>query len=288
MEKTEYIFDITQNEFKEKVIDASSSTLVLVDFWAPWCGPCKQLTPLLEKIIKKAKGKVILIKINLDESQEIAGQLKIQSIPAVFAFKDGQPIDAFQGVIPEKKIIEFIEKSLGEKIEKDHTKFYLSSENLISNKKFQELLTMLEEFLAEHPDEFRAHSLYIDCLCSLNMDAELKSYTESLTENAIKNEYIQSSFKKIEMIKKNTDGPSLEELLNKLKNNPKKFEILEKLADKYFLENQLDKAFELLLNNYAHNKDKIKNKMINFFEILGNDNDKTKEYRKKLSSIIFS
>ena len=107
------ISEINEAEFEEKVLNASSDNLILVDFWAPWCGPCKQLTPLLEKIINKAKGKVKLVKINIDENQQIAAQLKIQSIPAVFAFKDNKPVDAFQGVIPERKIVEFIEKSLG-------------------------------------------------------------------------------------------------------------------------------------------------------------------------------
>ena len=99
----ENINEINENNFEEKVINASSSSLILVDFWAPWCGPCKQLTPILEKIINNANGKVKLIKINIDENKEIAGQLQIQSIPAVFAFKNGQPVDAFQGIIPEKK-----------------------------------------------------------------------------------------------------------------------------------------------------------------------------------------
>ena len=109
---TSNIIEINENDFNEKVIEASKSTLLLVDFWAPWCGPCKQLTPLLEKVIKKTNNKVILAKINIDDNQQIAAQLRIQSIPAVFAFKNGQPVDTFQGVIPEKKIIEFIEKSL--------------------------------------------------------------------------------------------------------------------------------------------------------------------------------
>ena len=129
------ILEINEADFEEKVLKDSSSLLILVDFWAPWCGPCKQLTPLLEKVVNNSNGKVKLVKINIDENQQIAAQLRIQSIPAVFAFKDGQPVDAFQGVIPEKKIIEFIEKSLGEKLEEDHTNFYESIKNLINNRK---------------------------------------------------------------------------------------------------------------------------------------------------------
>ena len=102
--KQNNIQEINEGEFQEKVINASNTCLILVDFWAPWCGPCKQLTPILEKIVNNANEKVVLVKINIDENQQIAGQLNIQSIPAVFAFKNGQPVDAFQGVIPEKKV----------------------------------------------------------------------------------------------------------------------------------------------------------------------------------------
>ena len=136
MNSSENILEINQNEFNEKVIEASSNVLILVDFWAPWCGPCKQLTPVLEKIVNNAKGKVKLIKINIDENQQIASQLHIQSIPAVFAFKDGQPVNAFQGVIPEKKILEFIEKSSGEKLNEDFSEFYQNIENLFLNKEY--------------------------------------------------------------------------------------------------------------------------------------------------------
>ena len=123
---TSNIIEINESDFNEKVIEASKSILLLVDFWAPWCGPCKQLTPLLEKIIKKTGNKVILAKINIYDNQQIAAQLRIQSIPAVFAFKNGQQVDAFQGVIPENKIIEFVEKSLEEKLTREILSFSIS------------------------------------------------------------------------------------------------------------------------------------------------------------------
>jgi putative thioredoxin len=99
--------------FMADVIEASRETPVIVDFWAPWCGPCKQLTPLLESAVKSARGAVRMVKINIDENQEIAAQMRIQSIPAVFAFKDGQPVDGFMGALPESQINAFIEKLAG-------------------------------------------------------------------------------------------------------------------------------------------------------------------------------
>ena len=102
------IIDVDELQFNEKVIEGSKEKLIIVDFWAPWCGPCKQLTPVLEKIIKKYSEKINLVKINIDENQQIASQLRIQSIPAVFAFKDKQIVNAFQGVLPKNKLLIFL------------------------------------------------------------------------------------------------------------------------------------------------------------------------------------
>ena len=99
--------------FMADVIEASRETPVIVDFWAPWCGPCKQLGPALEKVVKDAAGAVRLVKINVDENQELAGQLRVQSIPAVFGFKNGQPVDGFAGALPESQIRQFIGRLTG-------------------------------------------------------------------------------------------------------------------------------------------------------------------------------
>ena len=282
------IYEINESDFEEKVLTASSLSLILVDFWAPWCGPCKQLTPLLEKVIQKTDNKVILTKINIDDNQQIAAQLRIQSIPAVFAFKNGQPIDAFQGVIPENKIIEFIEKSLGEKLTKDHSSFYQSVQTLISNNEFVQALELLETFMAENPEEFQSLSLYLDCLSGLQRYNEADKFYQSLSKDALNNNYIKSSYQKLEIRKKNSVGHSLEDLIKEFKNKPKNLKALYNLADKYFAENMLDETFELLLNNYKNNKEEIKKKILEFFEALGNDNVKTQEYRKQFSSIMFS
>ena len=127
------IIEVNESDFENKVINASENKLIVVDFWAPWCGPCKQLTPTMEKVANENQNIFDLVKINIDDNQQIAAQLKIQSIPAVYAFRDKKIVNAFQGVISEKDFVDFIEKSSGGKLKKDMSDFY----NNISNKHAQ-------------------------------------------------------------------------------------------------------------------------------------------------------
>src|SRR3954451_8002114 len=108
--------ETTTQGFVKDVIEASKQQPGLVDFWAPWCGPCKQLTPIIEKVIKAAKGKAKLVKMNIDEHPAIPGQLGIQSIPAVFAFVNGQPVDGFMGALPESQVTAFVERLIKDRV----------------------------------------------------------------------------------------------------------------------------------------------------------------------------
>ena len=288
MEQQNLILDISEEQFNENVIEQSSSFLILVDFWAPWCGPCKQLTPLLEKIIKKSENKVKLMKINIDENQQIAGQLKIQSIPAVFAFKDKKVVDAFQGVIPESKIIEFIEKNLGGKISRDNSEFYETIELKIKEENFLSAKESLEEFLAENSEDKKAIALYLSCLTNLNLINEARSFVESLEKDIKESKEILSAIKNIDIKNKNIDGPSLENLREKYEIEPKNIDVIIKLSEKLFSDNLIDEAFLLLLDNFKLDSKKLKITMLEFFTALGNNNETTIKYRKKLSSIIFS
>ena len=112
----ELIKNTTTKDFMRDVIDASRDVPVLVDFWAPWCGPCRQLTPILEKAVRGAKGAVKLVKLNIDDHPEIPGQMGIQSIPAVFAFQDGRPVDGFMGALPESRVAAFIARLVGDTV----------------------------------------------------------------------------------------------------------------------------------------------------------------------------
>ena len=285
-EKTN-IVDVNENDFNEKVIEASADKLIVVDFWAPWCGPCKQLTPVLEKIVN-GSDKVTLVKINIDENQQIATQLRIQSIPTVYAFKDKQISNAFQGVLPEKQIIEFIEKCLGSKINEDHSDFFEVIEKNMDEKKFQDTKDVLLDFISKNPDEIKAIYFYLECCLELKQLDEAESFIESLNDETKKKDEIVQLVKKIEIIKNNLYGPDINELIRKLEKKPDDINLIIEVADKYFSTQDYVNSMNLLLKNYPKNKDKVKNKMVEFFTALGNSNEHTIEYRKKLSQMIFS
>ena len=288
MSENTNIIDVTEAEFNDQVIEASERKLIVVDFWAPWCGPCKQLTPILEKIISKSGDKITLVKINIDENQQIAAQLRIQSIPTVYAFKDKQIVNAFQGVIPEGQIIEFIEKCLGSKINEDFTEFYNEIESAMAENKFEETKDTLLEFISKNSDEIKGICFYLECLIELKQFEEVEMFIGSLEKDVQNKDEVKQVLKKMEIVKNNSSGPNINELLGKLESEPNNIDLILEISDKYFSMKQYENGMDLLLKNYPKNKDKVKNKMVEFFGVLGNIDRITIEYRKKLSQLMFS
>tara|TARA_A100001011_G_scaffold400732_1_gene518084 strand:+ start:15005 stop:15871 length:867 start_codon:yes stop_codon:yes gene_type:complete len=288
MNNNSNIVDVNEAEFNDQVIEASEKNLIIVDFWAPWCGPCKQLTPLLEKIIKKSPDKITLVKINIDENQQIAAQLRIQSIPTIYAFKDKQIVNAFQGILPEKQIVEFIEKCLGSKINEDFTEFYDQIKNSMSENKFEESKNSLLEFISSNPGEITAINFYLECLIELKQFEDVDSFIESLEKEIQEKEEIKQIIKKMNIIKSNLKGPGIEELINKLEQKPNDIDLIIEVADKYFSMQNYENSMDLLIKNFPKNKNRVKQKMVEFFEVLGNSNKHTIHYRKKLSQVMFS
>ena len=288
MSENSNIIDVTETEFNDQVIEASESKLIVVDFWAPWCGPCKQLTPILEKIISKSGDKITLVKINIDENQQIAAQLRIQSIPTVYAFKDKQIVNAFQGVIPEGQIIEFIEKCLGSKINEDFTEFYNEIESAMAENKFEETKDTLLEFISKNSDEIKGICFYLECLIELKQFEEVDVFINSLEKDVQEKDEVKQVLKKMEIVKNNSSGPNINELLDKLESEPGNIDLILEISDKYFSKKEYENGMDLLLKNYPKNKDSIKNKMVEFFGVLGNTEQVTIQYRKKLSQLMFS
>lgn len=286
------ILDVDEKSFQNTVIEASDKKLVLADFWAPWCEPCKQLTPILLNIAQENIDKITLVKINIDENQQLAAQLRIQSIPTVFAFYKKQIVDAFQGVLTKDKIIQFIEKILGESLSEDFTEYFEKITDLINKEKIEDAKLSLEEFLVDHSDNVLGISNYIDCLGKLSNFEEAENFIQGLEDKIKKDPKIISSITKLELNKNKNTGPSIEELLINYGKNPQSIDIALSLSEKYFAEEKFNEAFDLLIKEYIKYKNnkqnQIKQTLLKFFEALGNENEYTKIYRKKFSSIMFS
>jgi putative thioredoxin len=285
-----FVIDINQDQFLEEVVEKSKTTPVIVDFWAPWCGPCKQLTPILENLVNKKNGKVILAKINVDENQGIAGQLNIQSIPTVYGFVDGKPVDAFQGAQPESKIEIMIDKLIDASPGNEVPKLLEEADGLFKNQKFEEAQTIYETLVGMDPGNPKVISGLLRCLVQLKKYDDAKEMIESLDDETLRNEEIAKINKLISTL--GAGGSSdLEELKSVVNNDPnnkaKRFE----LANNYLSANETELGFNQLLIIFEQdskwNDEAAKKKLLEYFDLLGFNDPNVLEARKKLSSLMF-
>ncbi len=285
-----FIIDINQDQFVEEVVEKSKTTPVIVDFWAPWCGPCKQLTPILENLVNKKNGKVILAKINVDENQGIAGQLNIQSIPTVYGFVDGKPIDAFQGAQPESKIEIMIDKLIDATPGNEIPKLLEEADNLFKDQKFEEAQKIYETLVGMDPGNPKVISGLLRCLVQLKKYDDAKEMMESLNDETLQNEDIAKINKLLSSLNDSGDN-NIEELksavINEPSNKDKRFE----LAEKYLSSNETEHGFNELLIIFEQdpkwNDEAAKKKLLEYFDLLGFNDPNVLEARKKLSSLMF-
>lgn len=290
------IIDVITDNFMTDVIEQSKETPVIVDFWAPWCEPCKQLTPIIERIIKEKNGKVILAKMNIDESPEVAQQLKIQSIPAVMAFNDGQPIDGFIGVQSEKNIIEFVNKISS--LKNSST----IEENISAGKKYMnegdiETATLVfSEILKIEPDNISAKSLLARCLIKNDQLNDAEKIIDSLPVGAESNQDYISVRSELEIFKDAKNNPisdnEEQELRNNIDKQPENYQLRLDLSKILMAKGENEEAINQLLRiievNPKWNDGEARKQLIEIFNILGNENILVTEGRKKLSSMLFS
>ena len=285
-----FIIDINQDQFVAEVVEKSKTTPVIVDFWAPWCGPCKQLTPILENLVNKKNGKVILAKINVDENQGIAGQLNIQSIPTVYGFVDGKPIDAFQGAQPENKIEEMINKLIDATPGNEIPKLLEEADNLFKDQKFEEAQKVYEALVGMDPGNPKVISGLLRCLVQLKKYDDAKEMMESLDDETLKDEEILKIKKLLSNLETDEDG-DIEELKLLVTNDPNNKEKRFELAEKYLSLNETELGFNELLIIFEKdpkwNDEAAKKKLLEFFDLLGFNDPNVLEARKKLSSLMF-
>jgi len=285
-----FVIDINQDQFVDQVIEKSKTTPVIVDFWAPWCGPCKQLTPTLENLVNKKNGKVILAKINVDENQGIAGQLNIQSIPTVYGFVDGKPIDAFQGAQPESKIEIMIDKLIDAAPGNEVPKLLEQADNLFKDQKFQEAQQIYETLVGMDPGNPKVISGLLRCLVQLKKYDDAKEMMESLDDETLNNEEITKIKKLLSNMGDNEEG-ELEKLKSIVSNEPNNKEKRYELAEKYLSSNEIELGFSELLTIYKQdskwNDEAAKKKLLEYFDMLGFTDPNVISARKQLSTLMF-
>jgi len=286
-----FIVDIMQDQFVDEVIEKSKTTPVIVDFWAPWCGPCKQLTPTLEKVVNKKNGKIVLVKINVDENQGIASQLNIQSIPTVYGFVDGKPMDAFQGAQPESKVEEMIDKMIDATPGNEIPGLISDAEALFTDQKFNEALKKFEELVAINPTNPKIITGLLRCYIQLKQFDEAKEIFESLDEIMLKNEEIKKIKKLLDNLTIKKDNFSFENLIEEIKLKPHDKNLRFKLAESYLSSTETEKGFDELLKIFEEDptwdESAAKKKLLEYFDLLGFNDPNVIEARKRLSSMMF-
>ena len=291
-EAASVVSETTTKGFVKDVIEESKRQPVLVDFWAPWCGPCKQLTPILEKAVKAAKGKVKLAKMNIDEHPAIPGQMGIQSIPAVIAFANGQPVDGFMGALPESQVIAFLERVTKGKIGAEEKDFLKEADEALVEGNPAAAAEIYAQLLSQ--DSANVHALAGLARCYVETGAlEQAKQTLAMVPEAKRNEApVAAARAALEVAEQAKSLGPYAELEEKVLANPldhqAHFDLAVALNAKGKRAEAVNQLIEIVKRDRKWNEDGARKQLVQFFEAWGPTDPATVEGRKRLSSILFS
>ena len=289
--EVELIKNTTTKDFMRDVIDASRDVPVLVDFWAPWCGPCRQLTPILEKAVRGAKGAVKLVKLNIDDHPEIPGQMGIQSIPAVFAFQDGRPVDGFMGALPESRVAAFIARLVGDTVA-DTAADIEAAEAALASGDLNTAAQLFGEVLQQDGENVQAIAGLAKCYIKTG-DLARAEQTWALVPPAwAEAAPVASARAALELARKAVETGDVETLRAKLAAEPKepqtRFDLALALNAKGDRNGALDELLTLVAKNRSWNDDAARKQLLQLFDAWGPADPATVSGRQKLSSLLFA
>ena len=289
------IKETSDGEFIADVIEASNDYPIIVDFWAPWCGPCKNLTPILEKVTKSYNGKIKLVKINIDENQGVASQLRIQSIPAVYAFFQGKPLDGFMGAQTENQIKEFISSIItksGGEVESDLDKILENANISLENGLFEEAREYFQNVLEADNNNINANAGVVKSYIAEKEFDEAFKKLNSIPKEIEDEPIFKKLSSDIELLNKVSNTRSLDNIQSDLEKNPNSLDLKFELALSQIANEEYEESIQNLLNIFKIDQNwengKAKDQLIQLFDTLGNKNELVLKARRKLSSIIFS
>ena len=287
------IKDSTTKTFAVDVIEASKSVPVLVDFWAPWCGPCKTLTPTLEKLVREAKGKIKLVKVDIDQNPEIAGQMRVQSIPAVFAFVDGRPIDGFMGALPESQLRQFIARldKKGGRAEQLEQALQMARDTFAAGN-FEATLDVCQQIIEVEASKAEPYAIKANAEMQLGLLPEAQATLASCPPEVSNHAEIISAKANLELLLNPVDTAGLGKLQAAIVANPNDYEsrlelagLLNGLGER---EAATDQLVFIIKKDRAFKDDGARKQLVSYFEAWGPKDDATLSGRRKLAAVLFA
>jgi len=284
--------ETTTQGFMKDVIEESKRQPVLIDFWAPWCGPCKQLTPILEKVVKGAKGKVKLVKMNIDEHPAIPGQMGIQSIPAVIAFVNGQPTDGFMGAQPEAQINAFIERLTKGAVGGETKDLLAEADAALAAGDAETAAAIYSEILAEDKANVPALAGLARTYVAANEIEKAKQILTQVPEAKRNDAAVAAARAALEVAEQASSVGPIGELEQKVQSNPldhqARFDLAVALNANGKRQEAVDQLMEIVKRDRKWNDDGARKQLVQFFEAWGPTEEATIAGRKKLSSVLFA
>ena len=286
--------EVDMNNFMAEVVEGSSQIPVIVQFWAPWCGPCKQLGPALEKVVAAAHGKVKMVRVNIDDNQQIAQQLRVQSVPTVYAFVDGQPVDGFSGAQPESALTQFVEKlsSMGG-AGADIAGMLEAANTAVETQDFASAMQIYQQVMEADPESADALAGLVRCLTGMQDHQAAREIIDQLNDEFREKPSMQAAIAALELAERAAESAGDLDLAQAaVAANPEDLQARQDLAMALFATGDNAGAMAQLLESIridrSWNDEAARLQLLEFFKTLGAANPDVMAARRQLSTLLFS